>query len=99
MIEVQFGLAQRQDLTVTFTDPRARRSLYELASIPGVPRAEPFRTVPVRLRAGHRTYRTAIQGYERGSDLHRTLDADLEPVAACRQRGVLLTRPLAQAWA
>ena len=95
MIEVQFGLAQRQDLTVTFTDPASRRSLSELESLPGVLRVEPFRTVAVRLRAGHRTYRTAIRGYENGSDLHRALNAELEPIELPSQ-GVLLTDHLGE---
>lgn len=95
MIDVQFGLAQRQDLTVTFTDPVARRSLFELETLPGVLRAEPFRAVPVRLRAGHRTYRTAIQGYENGGELHRILNAELDPIVLPTE-GVLLTDHLGE---
>jgi putative ABC transport system permease protein len=90
MIDVQFGLAQREDLTVTFTEPTARKALFELARLPGVFRAEPFRAVPVELRAGHRTYRTAIRGFENRSELHRALSADLRPIELPPE-GLLLT--------
>jgi putative ABC transport system permease protein len=52
------------------------------------------RAIPVRLRAGHRTYRTGITGVEDEATLSRILDADLretKPAAG----GVLLTKRLA----
>lgn len=90
MIDVQLGLAQRQDLTVTFTEAVERRALFELESIPGVLRAEPFRAVAARLHHGHRTYRTSVQAFENSGDLYRTLDDQLEPVAM-PTAGILLT--------
>ena len=78
MIQVQFGLAQRDDMTVNFVESTSGRVLHELLSLPGVEYGEPFRYVPVRLRSEHRTYRTAIQGVTPGSDLYRLLDTDLE---------------------
>jgi len=90
MIGVQFGLAQRQDLTVTFVEATERSAVFELASLPGVLRAEPFRAVPVELHAGHRTHRTGIQGFENAGELHRTLDARLQPVEFPAE-GLLLT--------
>jgi putative ABC transport system permease protein len=35
LIMVQYGLAQRDDLTVTFTDPTSRRVIHELMALPG----------------------------------------------------------------
>lgn len=95
MIDIQFGLAQREDLTVAFIEPASREALFELTAIPGVFRAEPFRAVPVELRAGHRTYRTAIQGFENGGELHRLLDAELRTVEL-PPAGLLLTDHLAK---
>ncbi|MBI5015310.1 MAG: ABC transporter permease [Deltaproteobacteria bacterium] len=80
MVDTQFRRAQREDLLVTFTDPSSRSALHELESLDGVFRAEGFRVVPVRLRRGHRTYRTAIQGEEPGSRLRRLFDAQDRPV-------------------
>jgi putative ABC transport system permease protein len=80
MVFAQFKQAQRDDLTVTFVEPVSRRALYSLVSLPGVQYAEPFRSVPARLRFGHRTYRTSVQGLEPDGELRRLLDRDLNRV-------------------
>lgn len=94
LIRVQLGLAQRDDLTVTFVEPVSRRALHELASLPGVDRAEPFRATAVVLRAGTASYRTAIQGFERSSALRRVLDDELR-IVPLPPAGVLLNDFLA----
>jgi len=90
MVKVQFGLSQREDLSVTFVEPTSRRALYELQHLPGVKYGEAFRAVPARFRFQHRTYRGSIQGVEPGSDLQRLLDADLKPVEP-PAAGIMLT--------
>lgn len=80
MMYVQYVLSQRQDLTVTFVEPTSYKALYELRSLPGVTDAEPFRTVPVRLRHGHYDYRTGIEGVSPGGELYRLLDTRLNTV-------------------
>jgi putative ABC transport system permease protein len=80
MVDVQFGLSQREDLAVTFVEPTSRRALYELQSIEGIEHGEVFRTVPARLRFRHRSYLTAIQGMESGGDLQRLLNVELKPI-------------------
>lgn len=95
MMRVQFGLSQRDDLTVTFVEPTSRRALYELQSLPGVEYGEAFRSVPVRLRLGHRSYRTGIQGLEPDSDLYRLLDTDLRRIEL-PPSGIVLTDYLGQ---
>lgn len=90
MIDVQFGLSQRQDLTVTFVEPASRESLYEIRGVRGVLHAEPFRSVPARLTFRHRSYRTAIEGVNQGGDLQRLLDADLR-VVRLPPAGIVLT--------
>lgn len=95
MVNIQFGMAQREDLSVTFTDPTAYRARFDLWALPGVQNVEVFRAVPVRLRHGHRSYRTGIRGIEPGGDMGRLLDADLRSVALPSQ-GILLTDYLAK---
>ncbi len=90
LVEVQLGIAQREDMMVSFTEPASRGSLFELAAIPGVTHAEPYRAVPVRLGAGHRRVRTAIQGLPSGGTLQRVLDRNLAPVEIPPE-GILLT--------
>jgi putative ABC transport system permease protein len=92
IIRVQYGLAQREDLTVAFVEPTSLAAIHELRALPGVQLVEPFRSVPVRLRHGHRTYDTAIEGIPEGAYLRRVLDADLQPIAVPREGIVLSTR-------
>lgn len=80
MVDVQFKRSQKEDLTVTFTEPTSRKALYELKGLYGVTHAEAFRSVPARLRFGHRSYRTSIQGMEPGNSLSTPLDDRLRPL-------------------
>ena len=62
MIEIQFNLVERGNTTVTFpVSPTAASSATSGAS-PGVLAAEGERIVPVRMRAGQRTYLTSVIG-------------------------------------
>jgi len=94
MVDVQYGLSAREDMTVIFTDPTPRRALYSLESLEGVELAEGFRSVPARLVNGHRSYRTGLDGVEPG-DLQRVLDVDLNVVPVPAE-GVVLTDYLAE---
>jgi putative ABC transport system permease protein len=90
MLDVQFRLAQRQDMTVVFNEPAAGRAVHELAALPGVRLAEGFRAVPAVLRHGHREYRGSLQGYAADGSLFYVLDERLRRVAL-PEDGVLLT--------
>jgi putative ABC transport system permease protein len=80
MVAIQFEKAHKEDMTVTFNEPASYKAAYELRGLRGVQYAEPFRTVPVRMRFGYRTYRTVLRGIEHGSRLYFLLDRDLRPV-------------------
>lgn len=95
MVNVHFGMAQREDISVTFTDPTAYRVRFDLQSLPGVRHVEVFRMVPVRLSHGHLSYRTGIRGVEPGGDIQRLLDADLRQVNI-PEEGLMLTDFLAK---
>ncbi|WP_305042500.1 ABC transporter permease [Geoalkalibacter sp.] len=95
MLAVQFTLAQRYDLAVSFVEPTSRRVLHELAALPGVRQVEPLRSAAVEVRHGHRRFRTSLQGILPDGDLQRVLDARLQVLAPPRQ-GVVLTDFLAE---
>ncbi|WP_111640493.1 ABC transporter permease [Marinimicrobium alkaliphilum] len=95
MMDVQFRLAQKQDVTVNYIEPAASRTLYELRALPGVTYAESFRSAPAILRYGHREYRGALQGFDPDSRLFSVLDDQLRPIAIPKE-GVLLTDHLAR---
>lgn len=90
MVDTQLSLAQSYDLGVSFIDPAPRRSLFELAALPGVRDVEPVRVAPVKLIHGHRGYRTIVEGIPVAARLRRPLDARLQPVVP-QGGGVLLT--------
>lgn len=95
MIDIAFGRADRSDVTVTFSEVRDRRALLELQRLPGVIRAEPFRLVGARLRAGPREEREGLTGTDRNADLNRLVDLSgqvVEPPA----RGALISKRLAR---
>jgi putative ABC transport system permease protein len=90
MVDIQFRQSHREDMTVTFVEPASLRSVFELKGLAGVRHAEPFRSVPVRFRNGHLTYRTGIRGVAPDSRLYRLLDEELREVAVPKE-GLLLT--------
>jgi len=94
IIDVQFNRLQRQDVTVSLVEAKPARIVQELERIPGVMRAEPVRAVPVRIRSGHISRRTALIGLAAGNDLGRVLDRDLHPVSM-PPSGLVLSAKLA----
>ncbi|WP_372635353.1 ABC transporter permease [Fodinibius sp.] len=94
IIQVQYGIAQREDITVTFNEPTSASAVYEISSLPGVQHAEPFRSVPVRLKSGHRSYDTGIEGIPPEPYLRRIINTELQPIAIPRE-GIVLTQNLA----
>jgi putative ABC transport system permease protein len=95
MVDVQFRNVQREDVTIVFNEPRPARIRYEVANLPGVIYAEPFRNVPVRLRFEHHTYRTALTGISPQAELRRLVSRDLKTVIL-PTNGVVLTTQLAK---
>lgn len=90
LVDIEFGLSQREDITVTFIEPTSRKAYFDLMRLEGVVYGEIFRSVPVRLVNGHRTYLTAITGYQEQRDLHRPLNTEHRPITIPEQ-GILLT--------
>ena len=95
MVEVQFGMSQRSDLTAIYTEPSSQRSLYSLRNLQGVEHVEGFRSVPAKLQFEHRFYRTSVQGIQPNGDLMRLLDTELKIIELPPQ-GIILTDYLAE---
>ena len=74
MVDVQFNVAQRHDLTVSFVEPVSAEGFYAIQHLPGVITAEPLRSVPARLRSANRSRQLAITGLPSSAQLNRVLD-------------------------
>ncbi len=95
MVDFQFSLAQRHDMTLTFVEPSSERALNEVQHLPGVRRCESFRSVPVRLRNGHLSRRVSVMGLESEGGLYRLID-DKERVVPLPPEGLVLSDKLAK---
>lgn len=94
MLDSFFLRGQRQDLTVTFVEPRNAGVLHALRQVPGVLRVEPTRALPVRLRHGNRVERSAIESAVPASHLTARIDSDGSEIEL-PPRGLMLSRQLA----
>ncbi|MFQ5738235.1 MAG: ABC transporter permease [Acidobacteriota bacterium] len=95
LMDVQFNVVQRQDLTITFVEPASARAFHEVQRLPGVVDAETMRSIPARLRFGHRSRQVAIVGLAAAPHLNRVIDSSL---AARRlpPEGLVLSTKLAE---
>jgi len=78
MIDSYYYMSHRSDVSVVFAEATTPRVLEEARRLPSVLKAEPGRSVAVRLRNGPRSERTSLQGIAPGADLVRVLDADMQ---------------------
>jgi putative ABC transport system permease protein len=74
LIATQFWVAERQDVTVNYVEPRSADVRHALARLPGVVAVEPQRAVAARIRSGHRERYLAIVAVSPGSRLRRIVD-------------------------
>ena len=95
LIDVTYFLADRQDVTIGFVEKRTENVVTQIARLPGVLAAEPFREVPVRIRHGGAERRIMISGRPHDADLKRIIDIDLRPVVL-PQTGLAISGMLGQ---
>ena len=94
IIRIQFRTAQRDDVTVVLNEVRDISVAHNLASLPGVLRVEPFQSLAVEMRHGHRKKKTAIIGLGQSRELRSVLDEKERPVDLPRE-GLVMTKMLA----
>ena len=95
LVETQFWVAERQDVTINFVEPRSSDARHALARLPGVLAVEPQRTVSARVRFGHRERTLPIVGVPAASRLRRVVDR-FGNEASIPSGGVVLSRMLAE---
>ena len=95
IIDVNFGITQRMDVTLAFAEREREEVLREVARLPGVRQVEPLRTAEVILSAGARREREAILGIPAGATLNRVIGTDLRVVDP-QPQGLTLSAGLAR---
>lgn len=95
VIDFQWDIVQRQTVTLSLVEPEAARALADFKHLPGVVHAEPFRFVPVEVRAGAISRRLMIQGLPAQGTLSRALDAHPRQLTL-PPRGIVVSAKLAE---
>jgi putative ABC transport system permease protein len=95
LMDFQWSLAQRQQVTLSLTEPESSSALSDMQHLPGVIDAEPFRTVAARLWHEHHERRVSITGLPGKARLNRLLNEKGQPVAL-PPTGVVLSTKLAE---
>jgi putative ABC transport system permease protein len=95
LIEHQFTQTMRQDATVSFVRARSSGAIYDVAHLPGVMDIEPMRSVPVRIRFGHRSRTLAISGVPAAPRLNRLADRRGR-ITVLPEQGLVLSKMLGE---
>ncbi len=96
VIDFQWDIVQRQTVTLSLVEPEAARAIADFKHLPGVVHAEPYRFVPVELRAGPIIRRLPIQGLPERGTLSRVIDGTPKQFTL-PQRGMVMSAKLAEA--
>jgi len=95
IVDTQFNVAMRSDVTLWTVEPVAASAARELARLPGVLDVEPGRRVAVRFVYGPRSEKSIIEGLASPARLQRLIDVDGAEVAAGTY-GLVMTDRLAE---
>jgi putative ABC transport system permease protein len=95
LLSIQWDVAERQNVTVSLIEPGSASALEDIRSLPGVMIAEPFRSVPARLRFGPHSRRLSVTGLPRDAYLNQLLDVK-ERNVALPPDGLLVSAKLAE---
>lgn len=98
VMESEFTVAQRQDLTLTFLQPTNGHVIQDVAHLPGVRHVEPLRAVPVQLRSGHRSRRVGLLGLPETGRLLRVASVHRQ-IQTLPPAGLILSEHLARSLA
>jgi putative ABC transport system permease protein len=94
VIDFQWDIVQRQTVTLSLVEPAPARAIADFRHMPGVVWAEPFRFVPVELRAGPIVRRLAVQGLPEQGTLSRVIDGQPRQLVL-PARGIIMSAKLA----
>lgn len=96
VIDHQFAASQRQDMTFTFHENASASAWSDVLHMDGVIAAEPFRSVPIRIRYGQRSKRLGLMGLESKPMLFRVMGDQNQSIELPDGSGLTITRKLAE---
>ncbi len=96
MIDVTFFKTDRQDATIVLSEDAPARARYAVANLPGVMKAEAFRSLAARIGNGNRSRKLQVIGRPEGAALSTVLDSQLRPMVL-PEKGLILSEALAEA--
>lgn len=74
VLDLQYFRIQRYDIQITTVEPLSSDLRFELQNMRGVEHVEPMRSVPARVRAGHRYRRVSVQSIPQDVSLLQLID-------------------------
>jgi putative ABC transport system permease protein len=95
LLVTQFSSAERQDVSLTFVEPRSEKAHYALKALPGVIAVEAQRSVAVRIRAGHRQRTLPLTGIPDTPRLRLLVDRHGQEISP-PQSGLILSKHLGE---
>jgi putative ABC transport system permease protein len=95
MMDLQFRIIQREDITLTFKEVVPESAYLELAHIDGVTRVETYHTTAARLRSGQHEEEIAVQGLDPQGMLRRIINANGDEIPVPTS-GIIISSLLAK---
>lgn len=95
MINLQFDVVGRMDVTLYFTEDQNRNVRFDLLHLPGVMQVEEFRSVPAEISSGHVNRLQGITGVIDDPKLSRLVDVNDRNVSVPLS-GLILSEELAK---
>lgn len=95
VLDYQWHVVQRQDISIGLIEPTSIAAQYPLRHLPGVTSVESFRTVAVRLHSGHRHRQLGLRGLPANPQHDRVIDANYRTIVLPPE-GLVLSAKLAQ---
>jgi putative ABC transport system permease protein len=94
LTDLQWTQMQRQDVTISLTEPASEAAFRDLRRKAAVVEAEPFRNVPVRIHFGHRSRALSLTGLPEDAQLTRMFGAEGHALEL-PSTGLLISKKLA----
>jgi putative ABC transport system permease protein len=95
VLEFEWDIVQRQDVSLSFPEPWAVSTLDAIRHLPGVLKAEPHRTAAVRIRFGSHHRQLPLHGLPVAGTLERVIDGHSQ-VLSPSEHGLIISSKLAE---